>query len=168
MTDPAIAPVSPSGADGKARSLSAAFFQMAARRDLAPAGKVLINGRTKEGLPRGFFGYDYRQLQVDPDWKPDESQAFPVVMTRGPCLIFWSTLMHASLPNVTRKDYRMGFAARYVPSSVRIYPDTDHVEEYGGRIPLTRYSAVLVSGDDRHGLNRISGTNLLGEPFARR
>src|SRR5947209_15945557 len=33
-----------------------------------------INKERKEGVARGFFGYDYRALQVDPDWKPDESK----------------------------------------------------------------------------------------------
>jgi non-haem Fe2+, alpha-ketoglutarate-dependent halogenase len=28
-----------------------------------------INSVTKDGLTRGFFGYDYRDLQIDPDWK---------------------------------------------------------------------------------------------------
>jgi chlorinating enzyme len=31
-----------------------------------------INQTDKDGIRRGFFGYDYRQLQIDPDWKPDE------------------------------------------------------------------------------------------------
>ena len=37
----------------------------------------------------------------------------------------------------------MGFAARYVPTSVRIYPGVDEIEEYGGRVQLDRYGAVL-------------------------
>lgn len=128
-----------------------------------------INSLQKDGLSRGFFGYDYRELQVDPDWKPDESQAFPLVMRKGQAVIFWSTLMHASLPNTsTGKNYRMGFASRYVPAAVRVYPDTTVVHEYGGSIPLDNWGAALVSGRDTHGFNKIATHTLRGKPLARR
>ncbi|WP_236598002.1 chlorinating enzyme, partial [Burkholderia sp. E168m23] len=42
-----------------------------------------INNREKQGVRRGFFGYDYRQLQKDPNWSPDESQAKSMVMRQG-------------------------------------------------------------------------------------
>jgi len=125
-----------------------------------------INSREKDGVQRGFFGYDYRQLQKDPDWTPDESQAFPLVMKKGECVIFWSTLMHASLPHTgSKKDYRMGFAARYVPTQVQVYPDTEQVAEYGGGIPLDRYGAVVVSGTDDYGFNRIATESQRGFRF---
>ncbi|MFT2018694.1 chlorinating enzyme [Streptomyces sp. 796.1] len=128
-----------------------------------------INSREKEGIRRGFFGYDYRQLQKDPNWKPDESQAFPLVMKRGECVIFWSTLMHASLPHTgSKKDYRMGFAARYVPTKVQIYPDTEQVAEYGGGIPLDNYGAVLVSGQDTYGINKVTEQSRRGYVFTPR
>ncbi len=125
-----------------------------------------INAQVKEGVPRGFFGYDYRQLQVDPGWKPNEEDAFPLVMERGQCVIFWSTLMHASLPNTSSgKDYRMGFATRYVPTKVRVYPGTEHIEEYGGSISLDRWGAVLARGTDTFGHNRIAPRTLRGTDF---
>ena len=43
----------------------------------------LINKQEKDGVPRGFFGYDYRKLQKDPDWKPDESKAISMIMLPG-------------------------------------------------------------------------------------
>lgn len=125
-----------------------------------------INTVVKDGIPRGFFGYDYRQLQIDPNWKPNEDDAFSLVMKRGQCVIFWSTLMHASLPNTsTGKNYRMGFATRYVPTKVRIYPGTDHIDEYGGSIPLTRWGAVLAGGRDTFGHNKLAHQTLRGTPF---
>jgi non-haem Fe2+, alpha-ketoglutarate-dependent halogenase len=125
-----------------------------------------INNMVKEGTPRGFFGYDYRELQKDPNWKPDEDNAVALTMKKGQCVIFWSTLMHASLPNTsTGKNYRMGFASRYVPASVRIYPDTEHIEEYGGAIPLDKWAAVLVNGEDRYGHNKVTSTTLRGTPI---
>lgn len=126
----------------------------------------IINKRDKNGKSRGFFGYDYRDLQIDPDWKPDENQSVPLEMKAGQCVIFWSTLMHASYPNISDKHYRMGFATRYAPGYVDIYPDTDHVHEYGGNIPLDKFGCVIVAGQNRNAGNRIATHNLLGHPFA--
>lgn len=120
----------------------------------------------KDGTRRGFFGYDYRELQIDPNWKPDESKAISMEMKAGQFIIFWSMLMHASCAHAGEtNDMRMGFAARYVPTRVKIYPDTERIEEYGGAIPLTKYGAVLVNGRDRYGHNRIHDKNLRGIPF---
>ncbi|MEU6687695.1 chlorinating enzyme [Streptomyces sp. NPDC046832] len=125
-----------------------------------------VNAQEKDGIKRGFFGYDYRQLQKDPNWTPDESKAFPLVMKPGECVIFWSTLMHASLPHTgSKKDYRMGYAARFVPTQVQIYPGTDEVSEYGGGIVLDKYGAVLVSGHDEYGHNRIAKESQRGFQF---
>jgi non-heme Fe2+,alpha-ketoglutarate-dependent halogenase len=125
-----------------------------------------INARVKDGVKRGFFGYDYRQLQNDPNWSPDEEAAYPLVMRRGECVIFWSTLIHGSLPNTGGKNsYRMGYVARYVPTQVRVYPDTEVVSEYGGDISLDNYGTALVAGHDSHGHNRIVRTNRRGYPF---
>lgn len=125
-----------------------------------------INSTDKRGVRRGFFGYDYRQLQKDPDWEPDESRAVPMVMRPGEAIMFWSTLMHASLPHSGRVDeMRLGFAARYVPTAVRIYPDTEEIEEYGGRVSLDRYGAVLVAGTDRYGHNRLVDRTTRGYRF---
>ena len=127
----------------------------------------MINAVEKGGRKRGFFGYDYRDLQIDPDWTPDEENAVALEMEPGQCAIFWSTLMHASYPNASRnpKNYRMGFATRYVPSTVSIYPDTDVVEEYGGKIPLDRFGSVIVAGESRNPANEIVGKSLRGTPF---
>jgi non-haem Fe2+, alpha-ketoglutarate-dependent halogenase len=127
-----------------------------------------INTREKHGVKRGFFGYDYRQLQVDPDFVPDESKAVPQVMRRGQAIFFLSTLMHASLPHTgSKREHRLAFAARYVPTKVRVYPDTDYVEEYGGKISLERFGNVLVAGKDEYGFNKIVDRNLRGRPFPR-
>ena len=128
-----------------------------------------INSMEKDGVRRGFFGYDYRQLQIDPHWKPDESKAVSMVMRPGQFIMFWSTLMHASHPHAGKTDeMRMGFAARYVPTNVKIYPDTDAIEEYGGRVSLEKYGAVLVSGQDEFGHNRIATQTTKGKRFVTR
>ncbi|MGW0803343.1 chlorinating enzyme [Nonomuraea sp. NPDC002799] len=128
-----------------------------------------INEADKEGVRRGFFGYDYRDLQIDPDWKPDESQAVSMVMRPGEAILFWSTLMHASLPhNGSTEEMRLGFASRYVPTKVDVYPDTDEIEEYGGRVSLERYGAVLVAGQNGNPRNRIATATTTGHAFTTR
>jgi non-haem Fe2+, alpha-ketoglutarate-dependent halogenase len=128
-----------------------------------------VNSMQKEGVRRGFFGYDYRELQIDPDWTPDESQAVSMEMAAGQFIVFWSTLMHASHPHSgTTNEMRLGFASRYVPSSVRVYPDVDVVEEYGGRVSLDRYGAVVVRGNNEYPGNRIVTRTTLGDPFGSR
>jgi non-heme Fe2+,alpha-ketoglutarate-dependent halogenase len=125
-----------------------------------------INAEEKDGIRRGFFGYDYRQLQIDPDWKPNEKDAISLVMQPGQFVIFWSTLMHASHPHSGKSnDMRMGFASRYVPSTVHVYPDTDIVEEYGGSVSLEKYGSVVVAGKNHYEQNRIATHTTLGEKF---
>jgi non-haem Fe2+, alpha-ketoglutarate-dependent halogenase len=128
--------------------------------------KENVNKLEKDGVKRGFFGYDYRSLQKDPNWKPNEEDAVSVVMKAGEFVIFWSTLMHSSLPNVTKDKTRLGFASRYVPTAVQVYPNTRTVNEYGSEISLDRYGVVLVSGEDRYGHNRRVQQNARGLAFA--
>lgn len=126
----------------------------------------LINKQAKEGALRGFYGYDYRQLQKDPNWRPPEERAVSMVMRPGEAILFWSTLMHASKPHsALDKEMRLGFAGRYVPTKVEVYPDTEDVDEYGGRVSLKDYGAVLVSGTDTYTHNRKVTATTKGHPF---
>lgn len=124
--------------------------------------------KTKNGMARGFFGYDYRQLQIDPDWEPDESKAVSMEMRAGQFIVFWSTLMHASRPHEGKtQDMRLGFAGRYVPASVHVYPGLTEIHEYGGRISLENFGCVLVSGEDKYGRNRLVSHTTTGVPFVK-
>lgn len=125
-----------------------------------------VNQLEKDGMKRGFFGYDYRNLQKDPDFKPDESKAASMVMRAGQFVIFWSTCMHSSFPNTTTNQTRLGFTARYVPSSVHVYPDTDVVEEYGSTMSLEHFGVVVVSGKNDYTHNRVVTKNRRGQAFA--
>lgn len=125
-----------------------------------------VNQLEKGGVKRGFFGYDYRNLQKDPDFVPDESQAVSMVMKAGQFVIFWSTLMYSSLLNSATHQTRLGFTARYVPSDVRVYPGSDYIEEYGSKISLDKYGVVVVSGSEPSSHNRVVSKNLRGKEFA--
>jgi non-heme Fe2+,alpha-ketoglutarate-dependent halogenase len=128
-----------------------------------------INSREKNGIRRGFFGYDYRQLQKDPNWSPDESKAISIELRKGQCIVFWSTLMHASHPHHGKTDQmRLGFAARYLPTSVRVYPYSDALVEFGGEASLDKFGNVLVSGKDEFGHNRFVDQTVTGHPFTTR
>ena len=127
-----------------------------------------INRLNKNGVRRGFFGYDYRQLQKDPDWSPDESLAESMVMRAGQSIIFWSTLLHASHPHSgSTPDMRLGFAARYLPTCVRVYPHSDALSEFGGRASLDKHGCVLVSGEDAFHHNSFVDRTTTGMPFGR-
>ncbi|MFD8692531.1 chlorinating enzyme [Streptomyces sp. NPDC059651] len=125
----------------------------------------IVNKKEKGGVSRGFFGYDYRQLQKDADWSPDESKAVSQVMRPGQFVIFWSTLMHASHPNTTTDRMRLGCAARYLPTSVRVYPGLTQLQEFGSTLNLERFGNVLVSGSDEYGHNRFVDRTVDGHPF---
>ncbi|MFI0939434.1 chlorinating enzyme [Streptomyces sp. NPDC021020] len=125
-----------------------------------------INVLEKGGVNRGFYGYDYRELQKDPDWRPPEELALSMVMRPGEAIMFWSTMMHASKPHSAMdQEMRLGFAGRYVPTSVAVYPDTSDVDEYGGRVSLKDYGAVLVSGTDDYTHNRKVTATTRGHAF---
>jgi non-heme Fe2+,alpha-ketoglutarate-dependent halogenase len=125
-----------------------------------------VNKLEKGGVRRGFFGYDYRQLQKDPDWSPDESKAVSQVMRQGQFIVFWSTLMHASHPHSGLTDQmRLGFAARYLPTSVRVYPYSDSLEEFGGAASLEKFGNVLTSGRDVYGHNKFVEQTVGGYRF---
>ena len=80
--------------------------------------------------------------------------------------MFWSTLMHASHPHSGKTDeMRLGFAARYLPTSVRVYPYSDSLEEFGGAASLEKFGNVLVSGEDRYGHNRFVDSTVDGFRF---
>lgn len=125
-----------------------------------------INLSAKDGVNRGFYGYDYRQLQKDPEWQPPEERAVSIVMKPGEAVMFWSTMMHASKPHsAPDKGMRLGFAGRYVPTSVAVYPGTDDVDEYGGVVSLRDYGAVLVAGTDTYSHNRKVTRTTRGHEF---
>jgi len=60
---------------------------------------------------------------------------------------------------------RLGYATRYVPTTVKVYPNTDVIEEYGSRLSLDKYGVVVVSGEDRLKLNNAVTISTRGFEF---
>ncbi|AIN58119.1 chlorinating enzyme [Pseudomonas soli] len=126
------------------------------------------HGLVKNGVARGFYGYDYRELQVDPNWTPDESKAIYFTMKKGEFIIFWSTLLHGSLPHLGETSTpRLGYVSRYVPTSVKVYPDADTLTEFGRTVTLEQYGTVIAGGEDAFGHNRVRSCTTRGKPFNR-
>jgi len=88
-----------------------------------------------------------------------------MVMKPGEFIMFRSTLLHASKPNSTKDSPRLGYVARYVPSRVKVYPDTDVVSEFGGEISLRNYGTVVVAGRNVEPTNRVRTVNIRGQRF---
>lgn len=112
-----------------------------------------------------FFGYDFSEFKVDPEWLPPEENAAAVEMQAGQCVIFTAQCVHASYPNTTERSTRFAIAARYVPTDVRVYPGWASFSAHGGDFDLSRYGCVPVSGEDRYGHNRIRTRDNHGRPF---
>lgn len=113
----------------------------------------------------GFFGYNFDDFKVDPNWTPDESEAFTMEMKPGECVIFTAKCVHASHPNNSERSTRFAISSRYVPTHVKVYPDLDELNVHGGHFDLSNYGTILVSGEDKFKHNRIRTTNNRGTPF---
>jgi non-heme Fe2+,alpha-ketoglutarate-dependent halogenase len=77
--------------------------------------------------------------------------------------------MHASHPHAGKTtDMRLGFAGRYLPTSVRVYPHSDSLAEFGGAASLEKFGNVLTSGEDRFGHNKFVESTANGYRFSAR
>lgn len=115
----------------------------------------MVNKKEKEGKKTGFYGYDWDLLKHDPDWMPDESKAKHLEIKAGQFFVFTSRCLHASEPNTSKDSTRFGFATRFVPNHVRVYPDQTSFSHFGEKFDLANYSTVQVSGIDEFGHNAI-------------
>lgn len=111
-----------------------------------------------------FFGYNYNDIKIDPDWDPDQQNVRHLEMRAGQFFIFTARCIHGSNPNTSRRQ-RMGFAIRVVPTHVRVYGGMTEFDEFGHRFNLDRHGCVLVAGRDEYQLNRVARENAWGEPF---
>jgi non-heme Fe2+,alpha-ketoglutarate-dependent halogenase len=138
---------------------------------------AMTNRRIIGGEPRGVYGYDWRELRIDPHFEPDESKAFSAPCKAGEFMLFWSMTIHSSHRHKGNGNpYRVAFVPRYIPTVVMVYADkrksgpmteyTGSISEFGGTFPLDNYGAVLVSGKNEYLYNRVLPTTTTGFPFA--
>ena len=113
----------------------------------------------------GFYGYNFSEFKIDPKWEPSESEVVNLEMQAGEFVIFTAKCVHGSCSNTTQNKTRFSISSRYVPTSVRVYPDQTHFFSHGGNFDLKNYGTVLVSGKDIYHHNRIKNTDVHGVPF---
>ena len=113
----------------------------------------------------GFFGYDFEDFMIDPNWQPRPEDVVDVEVQPGEAIIFTASCVHGSRPNLTERQTRFAIAARYVPTHVRVYPEQDTFGAHGATFDLSNYGAVLVAGEDRYNHNRIRDTDNHGVKF---
>ena len=94
---------------------------------------------------------------------PDLFDGFDVVdleMKAGEGVIFSSLNTHASYPNITQGDTRLGFAGRYTSNDVKVYDgwteDVFPTPEGAKSFSLENVASIQVHGEDRFGHNKIA------------
>lgn|GEM_PF-1914524 len=122
--------------------------------------------RDENNKDNEFFGYDLTDSRIDPDWDPDKEPFVAMEMKAGQFVIFIERTVHGSLVNSSDIS-RVGFASRYVPTSVKVYENLDTLTEFGDTISLDYHGCVLVSGEDTYGYNKIHSVGLNGHPFTK-
>lgn len=113
----------------------------------------------------GFFGYNFQDFKIDPEWNPDDGDVLTMEMKPGECVIFTARCVHASYPNISKRSTRFAISSRYTQPHVRVYPGHKNFNAHGSAFDLSRYGTVLVSGEDKFGHNVIKSENLRGMRF---
>jgi len=114
-----------------------------------------------------FFGYDFADFKIDPQWEPAAEDVVELEMNPGEAVIFTASCVHGSTPNRTERETRFAIAARYVPTHVRVYPDQDSFSAHGATFDLANYGSVVVAGANGYDHNRIRVDDNHGVKFAR-
>jgi len=114
----------------------------------------------------GFYGYDFEEFKVDPNWLPEEQQHISMEMKAGEFVIFTARCVHASHPNISDRSTRFAISSRYVPTHVKVYPNIDNFYAHGSSFNLNEYGCVLVSGKDDYHHNRMRDKDQNGNVFA--
>jgi non-heme Fe2+,alpha-ketoglutarate-dependent halogenase len=113
----------------------------------------------------GFFGYDFADFMIDPQWRPSADDVVELEMNPGEAVIFTASCVHGSTPNLTERETRFAIAARYVPTHVRVYPDQDSFSAHGATFDLSNYGSIVVAGTNEFTHNRIRTKDNHGVPF---
>ncbi|MCE3268676.1 MAG: chemotaxis protein CheX [Burkholderiales bacterium] len=112
-----------------------------------------------------FYGYNFEEFKINPNWLPEEQNHISIEMKAGECIIFTARCVHASHPNISKTFSRFAISARYVPTHVKVYPNSDKFYAHGAWFDLAKYGCVLVSGTDIYHHNRIREKDQNGRNF---
>lgn len=130
----------------------------------------IINRKEGEYSPviseTGFYGYNFDEFKIDPNWLPEEQPNISMEMKAGEFVIFTARCVHASHPNTSDRLTRFAISSRYVPTHVKVYPNMDKFYAHGSSFDLNEYGCVVVSGKDDYHHNRIRDMDQNGKPFA--
>lgn len=145
------------------------FVRGSQRHEIFDEHKLIDTGR-EQGYDvayskTSFFGYNFSDFVIDPDWDPAPEDVVELEMKPGEAVIFTASCVHGSLPNITKRETRMALAGRYVPTHVRVYPDQDSYTAHGAEFDLANYGSVLVAGENRYTHNRMRDTDNNGRKF---
>ncbi len=145
------------------------FVRGSQRHEIFDEHKAINTGR-EEGYnvayaKTGFFGYNFSDFVIDPNWEPAPEDVVELEMTPGEAVIFTASCVHGSLPNITQRETRMALSGRYVPTHVRLYPDQETYVAHGATFDLANYGGVLVAGENRYTHNRMRDTDNHGNKF---
>jgi non-haem Fe2+, alpha-ketoglutarate-dependent halogenase len=145
------------------------FVRGSQRHEIFDEHKEVAIGRSKgydvAYSDTSFFGYNFSDFAIDPNWEPKPEDVVELEMRPGEAVIFTASCVHGSLPNSTERQTRMAIAARYVPTHVRVYPDQDSFTAHGAEFDLSRYGSVVVGGENRYTHNRIRTEDNHGVKF---
>jgi len=87
------------------------------------------------------------------------SDIMDLTMKAGECVLFTSSNMHASFPNITEDDTRFAFVGRCTANHVKVFPNTDtstYATADGFKdFKLPEYSSFQIHGKDSFGYNKI-------------
>lgn len=145
------------------------FVRGSQRHEIFDEHKAIEVGREKgydvTQSQTNFFGYNFSDFAIDPNWEPDAEDVVELEMHPGEAVIFTASCVHGSLPNTTARQTRMAIAGRYVPTHVRVYPEQDSFTAHGAEFDLSKYGSVLVAGENRFAHNRIREEDNHGVKF---
>ena len=147
------------------------FVRGSQREEIFDEHKAVEIGRAKgydvTQAKTSFFGYNFSDFAINPDWEPAAQDVVELEMRPGEAVIFTASCVHGSLPNSTKRETRLALAGRYVPTHVRVYPDQNSFTAHGAEFDLANYGSILVAGEDRYAHNRIREEDNLGVEFRR-
>jgi non-heme Fe2+,alpha-ketoglutarate-dependent halogenase len=112
---------------------------------LFPASHHALLERRPVAKGTGIFGHDYVFGNL-PDGKPLDMEVAP-----GQFFLFNEKVVHGSEPNTSASE-RSGISIRFTATSTRIHQG---MRVDGQGLPLRRWHAILVRGEDAYGYNKL-------------